>query len=339
MEQIEKLSKNADREISLKKFKTTEALVKAYNALEAEFTKRSQRLRELERRIGEGKRDVKEDFAAENDGERGALTSNLQGEENGRKRTPHPYAPPTEGNYGGERTKSAAFESIGEGKEKTVENEGKGEKCDGAENERKGEKYDGAENAEKTEKSGGIEAENIAIENGEGREEGMDETEENDRAKNMEIREKGIDEIEENGGAENAGEPQNPVRFGEDWEKSVDKFVEKHPFAAELASEIADEFVDDGNSAENCLENAYLRVLERRYSNPERSLGDGEFLEKYVFYNPIVKDKIIADYLDGLQKDGLPKLMARGGAIPVSPPHKPKNLAEAAHMAREMLGS
>ncbi len=38
----------AKTEISLKKFKDVDSLLKAYNSLEAEFTKRSQRLRELE---------------------------------------------------------------------------------------------------------------------------------------------------------------------------------------------------------------------------------------------------------------------------------------------------
>jgi hypothetical protein len=272
-------------EVSLKKFKTTEALVKAYNALEAEFTKRSQRLRELERRIKEG------NYGAAN-------------------RSPHPYTPPTEGNC----KENIDTENV-ENQEENAENidtenteirEENAENIDTENTEIQEENSENIDekNAEKQEKNGGIEARNIEDENGE----------------NVEI--------------ENA---ENKEEIDGDFEDFVEKFVGKYPLAAELAAEIAAEIVGNGDSTENCLENAYVRVLEKRYLNPENALRDEGFLEKYVFGNPIVKEKIIADYIDNLQKESLPKLMARGGTIPVSPPHKPKNLAEAANMAREML--
>lgn len=46
--EAENVSGEVKTEISLKKFKDVDSLLKAYNSLEAEFTKRSQRLRELE---------------------------------------------------------------------------------------------------------------------------------------------------------------------------------------------------------------------------------------------------------------------------------------------------
>ena len=53
-----------DTETSYGKFKSAEELLKAYNALESEFTKRSQKLKELEKAIdGKSFADKARDFA------------------------------------------------------------------------------------------------------------------------------------------------------------------------------------------------------------------------------------------------------------------------------------
>ena len=53
-------------EVSLGKFKDTESLVKAYNSLQAEFTKRCQRLKELESVALNSKNVTQEDVAPTN---------------------------------------------------------------------------------------------------------------------------------------------------------------------------------------------------------------------------------------------------------------------------------
>jgi hypothetical protein len=268
--------------VSLKKFKTTEALVKAYNALEAEFTKRSQRLRELERRIAERKKE-KEDSDERNDGIEASETEEKIEENEGADTEADEFE------TDGKDTDTEWFEAYGKSTE--GENSGDGKR--------------------------GIEA---------------------SEAEDFEIDEK-VEDGENSGdgkrGIEASENDRTPVWQRKDWEETVDRFVGLYPLAAGLARDIAAEIANDKNlTGENCLETAYTRVLERKYANPE---GTNRLLEKYLEENPAVKDKIIAEYLEGLTKNDPPKLMWKGGASPVNPPHKPKNLTEAARLAKEML--
>ena len=59
--EVDKEAGTKVNEVSLGKFKDVNALLKAYNSLEAEFTKRSQRLKELEEFIKPTEKVIKED--------------------------------------------------------------------------------------------------------------------------------------------------------------------------------------------------------------------------------------------------------------------------------------
>ncbi len=64
-------------EVSFGKFKDAESLFRAYNALEAEFTRRSQRLRELEGRLQEDKAKAPEEGGGEQIEKSGEVVNNL----------------------------------------------------------------------------------------------------------------------------------------------------------------------------------------------------------------------------------------------------------------------
>ncbi|MDR3263477.1 MAG: hypothetical protein LBT30_04125 [Clostridiales bacterium] len=124
-----------------------------------------------------------------------------------------------------------------------------------------------------------------------------------------------------------------------DWVKRVEEFVNNNPKARAYAADITGEILRGAVSFsdENGLLDAYHRVLARNYTEPEKLTENGEFMEKYVYNNAAVKDKIITEYLDGLKSVNLPKFVGKGGDMTVLPPKKPKSLEEAGRLAERFL--
>ncbi|MDR3292881.1 MAG: hypothetical protein LBT20_02115 [Clostridiales bacterium] len=66
-------------------------------------------------------------------------------------------------------------------------------------------------------------------------------------------------------------------------------------------------------------------------------LKSESFLERYVYGDERIKDRIIADYVEGLRSVNLPKLIGKGGETAAAPPKRPKTLKEAGELAEKML--
>ena len=101
------------------------------------------------------------------------------------------------------------------------------------------------------------------------------------------------------------------------WSNKLDDFQQTHKNASEFVEDITNEIIGDENlkNSENALEKAYMRVMEKKYI-PQESLAENEeFLEKYIFSNDNIKNKIINDYVSSLQNIKSPIEVGTSGQI------------------------
>ena len=84
------------------------------------------------------------------------------------------------------------------------------------------------------------------------------------------------------------------------------------------------------------MERAYARILEREIEKTENKLDDRDFLLKKISDDPSVANEIVKSYLKDLAS-AKPKVAFGGGNALAMPPHKPKNMEEAADMAKKYL--
>lgn len=120
------------------------------------------------------------------------------------------------------------------------------------------------------------------------------------------------------------------------WENKVTMLMEKYPVAAKFTDEISQE-IEKNNmiSDENCLEKALLSVLCTKYKPPEEQAKDQEVIGE-ILKDETVKERIIDEYRQKFNLN-LPKILPKGGEIPVKAPSRPNNLCEAGKMALELL--
>lgn len=125
----------------------------------------------------------------------------------------------------------------------------------------------------------------------------------------------------------------------EDWQAKVQEFVMKNPIAKEFAEEIADRIINDDALArdKHCLDIALNSVLAAKYRQPEQLLQDDEFLDKYVFSNQSIKDKIVEEYINSLNSYQPPDVIRHKGQISLAPPERPRTLKEAGDLATKLF--
>lgn len=126
-------------------------------------------------------------------------------------------------------------------------------------------------------------------------------------------------------------EAEEPFASEEEWKIAVDKFFERTPSAKPFAKDIANEIISNPQlkKDKNCLDIALTSVLLSRFKTPQELMNDGQFLDNYVLCSDMVKDKIIADYLNGLYDSAPPMTLSRGGLQCVAPARKIKSIEEA----------
>jgi len=259
---------------SLGKFHDVESLCKAYNSLESEFTKRCQRIKELEGEIEELK--VKsESFKKEENADASAD-----------EKVNHKFAENADnGLIDGD------FDVKGEFLEETTKEKAPAEKPTGfTEDETKvGEKPDG----EKPDVS--------------------------DLSTSESVDETNLRKISE--GAK--------VR-------SIMEFFRDYPEASVYALKIGVNLNED-EITKTALLDAYVKVLRQEKAVlPKNGESPFEKSRNACDVSESVKEEIIKDYLFSLKENG-PKLMGGGGEIPVTPPLRPKTLAEAGRLAQNII--
>ena len=140
--------------------------------------------------------------------------------------------------------------------------------------------------------------------------------------------------------AESAADGSAPLYERDEWEDKVAAFTEKYPIAKEYAAEIGEVLKGDPALAkeENCLEVALGRAVAKSYRTPESILKDGAFLEKYVYSNDGIRDRVIEDYLKELAPlGGAPRTIPHGGSAAIIPPINARSIEEAGAMMEKML--
>lgn len=131
---------------------------------------------------------------------------------------------------------------------------------------------------------------------------------------------------------------QNAEKETEDdievFKMAADKFFSLNPAAQSFKKEIAKEFMDDESLSrdENGLEKAFSRFLVRSYTPPSELTKSENFLERYVFSDEQIKNRIIEDYLKGLSNRAAPATLKGAGVTLITPPSNPKTIEEAGWM-------
>jgi len=131
-----------------------------------------------------------------------------------------------------------------------------------------------------------------------------------------------------------------PLYARDEWDEKVAAFVDKYPIAREYAAEISETIKSDPALAKEsgCLDIALGRAVARHYRTPESMMEDGEFLEKYVYSNGKVRDKVIEDYLRELSPLGdAPKTIPHGGSAAIIPPSRARSIEEAGAMTEKLI--
>lgn len=99
------------------------------------------------------------------------------------------------------------------------------------------------------------------------------------------------------------------------WNKNLKEFLQTHKFANTFAEEITKELIGDEKlkNAEDGLEKAYLKVLDKNYVLPKDLANDQNFLENHIYNNNEIKEKIIKEYVASLQKAQSPITVSNAG--------------------------
>lgn len=101
----------------------------------------------------------------------------------------------------------------------------------------------------------------------------------------------------------NAGE--NDLKKSDEfaWSKKLESFLQTHKNAENLVDDITKEIVNDEalSKSDDALDKAYIRVMEKKYVSKDMLAKDQEFLNKYIYSNDEIKNKIINDYVSALQ--------------------------------------
>lgn len=99
------------------------------------------------------------------------------------------------------------------------------------------------------------------------------------------------------------------------WKEKLNEFLQTHSKAGSLMEEIANEMAENKSDDVNIedFEKAYSKVIEKKYI-PENELAENEeFLNKYIYSNDQIKNKIINEYVSSLQSNKSPITITNDG--------------------------
>ena len=133
-------------------------------------------------------------------------------------------------------------------------------------------------------------------------------------------------------------EESNENKFA--WENKIDEFLQSHKNASSLVEDITAEIINDENLkvSEDGLEKAYSRVIEKKYIPHEELVKNDEFLEKFVYSNEDIKNKIIKEYIASLQLPKSPvNISNQGFSGGIASGNKFNNLSEANRYVERMF--
>lgn len=124
------------------------------------------------------------------------------------------------------------------------------------------------------------------------------------------------------------------------WDNKLDSFLQAHKNASGMVEDITNEMINNENLKDNddALEKAYLSVLEKNFVPHENLAKNEEFLNKYIYSNNEIKNKIISDYVSSLQEIKSPIQVASVGQIgSIASTPKFNNLEDASKYVENMF--
>jgi len=99
------------------------------------------------------------------------------------------------------------------------------------------------------------------------------------------------------------------------WTKNIGEFLQSHTRASDYIEDITNEILgsEDLVGREDALDKAYSRVMEKKFVSHDELAHNQEFLDKYIYSNDEIKNKIIKEYVTTLQKSQNPIAVANEG--------------------------
>lgn len=129
----------------------------------------------------------------------------------------------------------------------------------------------------------------------------------------------------------------------ENWNKNVSDFAGTHDDFHQMQpamQEVLKQYPEMGNDPTG-LEKVYQMARGSQYKDPNTILSDENFVNNNVMNNDAIKQKIINDYLQGIQQNNqAPNVISgqTGGNMQISPENKPQNMSDARQMVLKMFG-
>lgn len=123
------------------------------------------------------------------------------------------------------------------------------------------------------------------------------------------------------------------------WDNKLESFLQMHKNASGMVEDITNEMIENNSEInDDAIEKAYLSVLEKNFQPHENLAKNEEFLNKYIYSNDVIKNKIINDYVSSLQDIKSPIQVASVGQIgSVASTPKFNNLADANKYVENMF--
>ncbi len=125
------------------------------------------------------------------------------------------------------------------------------------------------------------------------------------------------------------------------WAENAKDFFEKNERAKKYEDKLARIIVEDKEIAgsTNPLNNAWNKFISSKFLEEEDLVNNESFLQKYIFNNDFIKNKIIKDYFNSLHFANSPTLISsqKGSESVLSPVTKPKTIKEARKIVEDMF--
>ena len=103
-----------------------------------------------------------------------------------------------------------------------------------------------------------------------------------------------------------------PAYMQEDFAQSLTNFLVENPNAKQYSKEISLELIGDESID---LNQAYERVLAKKYREPEDLVQDQDFIEKFILTNENLKKELLKQYVKNVKESTTPHLISGNGGV------------------------
>ena len=127
---------------------------------------------------------------------------------------------------------------------------------------------------------------------------------------------------------------QSEINKQTEQDRAVEEFVSKFEFAKPFTGALKESLHNKENVD---LKEEALTMLSKTYKTAEQYSEDEEFLNKFIFSNQGIKDRIVKDYLSKITQNSPIKMDVGASSITLAPPKKPSSIKEASSLAKTII--